>query len=30
MSGDDSLAGNPRYDLDVVDEAIVNAVAHRD
>ena len=28
--GDDSPAGGPHYDLDVVDEAIVNAVAHRD
>ena len=28
--GDDSPDGGPHYDLDVVDEAIVNAVAHRD
>ena len=25
-----AAAGSPHYDLDVVDEAIVNAVAHRD
>ena len=30
IGGDDSPAGGPHYDLDVVDEAIVNAVAHRD
>ena len=30
MRSDDSSAGSPHYDLDVVDEAIVNAVAHRD
>ena len=30
MGGDDSPSGSPQHDLDVVDEAIVNAVAHRD
>ncbi|WP_275978530.1 ATP-binding protein, partial [Methylobacterium crusticola] len=30
IGGDDSPDGGPHYDLDVVDEAIVNAVAHRD
>ena len=30
VGGYDSPADGPQYDLDVVDEAIVNAVAHRD
>ena len=30
MRSDASSVGSPHYDLDVVDEAIVNAVAHRD
>ena len=30
IGGDDSPSGGPHYDLDVVDEAVVNAVAHRD
>ena len=30
FGGAASAGGSPRYDLDVVDEAVVNAVAHRD
>ena len=30
MQSAGAATGGPRYDLDVIDEAIVNAVAHRD